>query len=201
VSSPEFKILTDGTLEIYALGTWRLIPGCSCAGVFEYADRMAELAQIIQDADASDTIESLYLYDKRFRWLCDRVLELNHCPVEWIRPADLGWLMFGWFDAEGHPQRSALALLNDPPAPRHPRKPSKGDGPADFISLLAALASLPDTSLEEALKIATSIPARQALGVMDDRAWAMLSDEEKEDIKFKAQADAFRANFGNPTPG
>ena len=201
MTEQQFKILSDGTLEIYALGTWRLVPGCSCAGIFEYAERMAELGGIVQDADATDTIESLYLYHKRFRWLCDRVLELNHCPVEWVRPSDLGWLMFGWFDADGNPQRCALAILNDPPSPRHPRKARPGDGPADFISLLAALASLPDTSLEEALTIATSIPARQALGVMDDRAWGMLSDEERDDIKFKAQAEAFRANFGNPTTG
>jgi hypothetical protein len=196
---PEFKLLSDGTLEIYALGQWRMIPGCSCAGIFEYADRMAELHEIVQEADSTDTLESLYLNHRRFKYLCDRVLELNGCKTEWVRPADLGWMLFGWFSEDGTPHKSALAILNDPPEPRHPRKSSSSDGPSDFISLLAAIASMPDTSLEDALKVATSIPARQALGVMDDRAWSMLSDEEKSDVKFRNQADKFREQFGSQT--
>ena len=193
---PEFKLLTDGTLEIAARGTWRLIPGCSCEGIFEYAERMTELWELVQDSDGSKTLDALYQDDRRFRYLCDRVLELNGCKADWVRPADLDWLIFGWVAEDGTPQQSPLALLNTPPEPRHPRKAAPEDGPSDFIRLLAALASLPDTSLEDAVAAARALPARVALGVMEDRAWGSLSEEDKDDIRKRQMADKYREQFG-----
>lgn len=191
-ADPSYRILTNGDLEIATMGTWRLVAGCSCRGVFEYADRMAELSALVQDSDATDTVESLYLNDRRFRWLCDRILTLNGLEPEHVRPRDLSWLLFGWVAEDGTPQQSPLALLNTPPEPRHPRQTAPDDGPSDFVRMLAAVMSLPDTSPEEAYRAATSLPMRELVGVLDERAWGAMSDEEKEKVRFKQQADRFR---------
>lgn len=185
---PSYRILSTGDLEIAAIGGWRLVSGCSCKGIFEYGDRMAELAERMQEAEPTDTVESLYQDDRRVQYLCDRVLELNGLAPEHIRPRDLGWLLFGYVDESGQPQQSPLALLNTPPPPRHPRKPSPGSGPSDFVSMLAAIASQPDTSMEEAIRIATSEPARLVLATLEERAWGAMSPEDKDDAKFKAWA-------------
>jgi hypothetical protein len=153
---------------------------------------MAELGQLVQEADSIDTVESLYLNDRRFRWLCDRVLTLNGLEPEHVRPRDLGWLLFGWMAEDGTPQQSPLALLNTPPEPRHPRQQTADDGPSDFVRMLAAVMSLPDTSPEEAYRAATSLPMRELLGVLDERAWGATPDEEKDKLRFKQQADRFR---------
>ena len=192
MAEPSYRILTNGDLEIATMGTWRIVAGCSCRGVFEYADRMAELSELVQEADATDTIEALYLNDRRFRWLCDRILTLNGLEPEHVRPRDLGWLLFGWMAEDGTPQPSPLALLNTPPEPRHPRQHTADDGPSDFVKILAAVMSLPDTSPEEAYRAATSLPMRELLGVLDERAWGAMPDEEKDKVKFRQQADRFR---------
>lgn len=197
MADPSYRILSTGELEIATMGTWRLVAGCSCRGIFEYADRMGELSELVQEADATDTIESLYQHDRRFRFLCDRILTLNGLEPEQVRPRDLGWLLFGWVDEDGKPQRSPLAILNEPPEPRHPRKPSSSDGPSDYISLIAAIASQ-GGSLEEAIAVATSEPARLVLGALEDRAWGSMSPEEKDDTKFRAWARAEQAKvIGN----
>lgn len=194
---PSYRILSTGDLEIATMGTWRLVAGCSCRGIFEYQDRMTELQELIQEAAPDSTVESLYLDDRRFRYLCDRVLTLNGLEPEQVRPRDLGWLLFGWMAEDGTPQPAPLALLNTPPEPRHPRKPSANDGPGDFISLVAAIASQ-GGSLEEAIAVATSKPARLVLGALEDRAWGSLSAEEKDDVTFKdwAKAEQTKAMAG-----
>jgi len=194
---PEFKLLRDGSLEIFARGSWRIIPGCSCRGIFEFSERLAELTEIISQSSPDELIESLYRTHQRFRYLCDRILELNGCDPDWIRSEDLGWLLFGWVDDDSTAHVGAFIQLNELPEPRRPRKKTTlQEEPSDFVMLLAAIASLPDTSLEEAYRIATSIPAREALGVIDEIAWAGISDEEKSNLKFRAQADKFRQQFG-----
>ena len=193
---PAYRLLSDGTLEIAARGTWRLVAGCSCRGIFEYQDRMGELLELVQGADADDSVEVLYQNDRRFRFLCDRALTLNGLDPDWIRPADLSWLLFGWVDEAGKPQRSPLAVLNDPPQPRHPRAGAAEDGPTDFVRLLAALVSLPDTSPTEALELATALPMREALGLLDERAWAALPEDERDKLKHRQQADKFREKLG-----
>jgi hypothetical protein len=56
--------------------------------------------------------------------------------------------------------------------------------------LLAAVMSQPDTSAEEAYRVATSQPMREVLAVLDERSWGMMSPEEKDDAKFKQWARA-----------
>ena len=185
-----YKFLSTGELEIPIRGGFRLVSGCSCKGIFEFQDRMGELGDLLHEASPTDTVESLYLYDKRFRWCCDRILDLNGIDPDEVRPKDLGWLLFGHRDEQGTIHPSPLQQLNAPPEPRHPRRPRDEEGPSDFISLLAAIASQPDTSAEEAFRIATSQPARVVLGVLEDRAWHSQTPEEKDETRFKAWAAA-----------
>ena len=184
-----YKFLSTGDLEIPIRGGWRIIPGCSCKGIFEFGDRMAELQELLQGLEEGDDrpIEALYLEHQRFRWLCDRTLELNGIDVDWVRPSDLAWLLFGHQGEDG-PVPSPLLVLNAAAEQRYPRKPSDEKTHNDFISLLAAIAAQPDTSAEEAFKVATSEPARVVLGMLEDRAWHSMSAEQKDDTRFKAWA-------------
>lgn len=200
-----YKFLTTGELEIPVRGGFRIIHGCSCKGIFEFGDRMAELQELLQGLEDGDErpIEALYREHLRFRWLCDRALELNGIDADWVRPVDLGWLLFGHQGEDG-PMPSPLLVLNQAAEPRYPRKPSATTGHNDFISLLAAIAAQPDTSAEEAFRLATSEPARVVLGMLEERAWHSMSAEEKDEVKFKGQADDFRAKFAQgaiPMPG
>lgn len=201
-----YKFLSTGDLEIPVRGGWRIIPGCSCKGIFEFGDRMAELQELLQGLPPDDDrpIEALYQEHQRFAWLCDRVLQLNGIEPDWVRPSNLCWLVFGHQGEDG-PVESPLLVLNAAADQRYPRKPSaKTGGHNDFIALLAAIAAQPDTSAEEAFRVATSEPARVVLGMLEDRAWHSMSPEEKDDVKFKGQADAFRAKFAEgaiPMPG
>lgn len=119
---PSYKILTTNELEIPTRVGVKLIGGCSCRGIFEFHDRMAELQSRAEEADPNLTIEGLYLEDERFRFLCDRVLELNGICSGWIRPSDLAWLIFGHIDDSGVPQPSPLQRLNEPAKPRYPSR-------------------------------------------------------------------------------
>ncbi|HEY9877785.1 MAG TPA: hypothetical protein V6D29_04980 [Leptolyngbyaceae cyanobacterium] len=189
-----YKFLSSGELEIPVRGGFQLIAGCSCKGIFEFSDRMAELGELLSDLSAGENAEkpldAIYMEHSRFRYLCDRILTLNGIEPDWIRPKDLGWLLFGHHDAEGNLRPSPLQQLNAPVEPRHPRRPKPQEGPSDFISILAAIAMQPDTSAEEAFRIATSQPARDVLGMLQDRSWHSLSDEQKDDEKFGAWAAA-----------
>ena len=187
-----YKILSTGELEIPTRVGFKLISGCSCRGIFEYNDRMAELQSRLPEAAPNQTVEDVYLADDRFRYLCDQVLTLNGIDPDWIRPRDLGWLIFGHRDADGQPQQSPLAVINEPAKPRYPRKPKPDEGPNDFISMLAAIASHPDCSPEEALRLAESAPARLMLGMLEERAWHSQTDEEKDETKFKSWAEVQR---------
>lgn len=199
-----YKFLTTGDLEIPVRGGYRIIPGCSCKGLFEFGDRMAELQELLQGLEADDErpIEELYREHQRFAWLCNRTLELNGIDPDWVRPADLGWLLFGHQGDDG-PMPSPLLVLNQAAEPRYPRKPSATAGKNDLISMIAAIAATTG-SAEEAFRLATSEPARVVLGMLEERAWHSMSAEEKDEVKFKGQADAFRAKFAQgaiPMPG
>lgn len=195
-----YKFLTTGELEIPTRVGFRLIGGCSCRGVFEFNDRLTELQSALAEAPKNATIHDLYLENERFRFLCDRCLELNAIDPDWIRPHDLAWLLFGHLDADGNVQPSPLQKLNEPAKPRYPRRKQASDGPNDFVSMLAAIASHPDCSPEEALRLADNAPARLILGMLEERAWHSQSAEDKDETKFKNQADEFRAKFGAEPP-
>ena len=184
MSEATYKILSTGELEILTRIGFKVVPGCSCKGVFEFGDRMAELSELLQSIAEDKPLEALYQEHQRFRYLCDRTLELNGINPDWVRPRDLGWLLFGHRDAAGKLHPSPLQALNAPPQPRHPRKPGDSDGPSDFISILAALAAQCG-SIEEAERVAASVQARRVLGALDDIAWNRQSPEEKDDAKFK----------------
>lgn len=196
-----YKFLTTGDLEIPVRGGYRIIPGCSCKGIFEFGDRMAELQELLQELPEGDErpIEALYQDHQRFRWLCDRTLELNGIDTDWVRPADLGWLLFGHQGDDG-PVPSPLLVLNQAAEPRWPRKPSTEKSHNDYISLIAAIAAT-GGSMEDAFNVATSEPARVVLGMLEERAWQSMSAEEKDDTRFKAWAGEQREKAAIAAPG
>ena len=117
-----YKFLSTGELEIPTRAGFKLVGGCSCRGVFEFNDRLSELQSALAEAPKDSTIHDLYLENERFRFLCDRCLELNAIDPDWIRPHDLAWLLFGHLDADGNPilghdAEFLMQCYNDPQRP------------------------------------------------------------------------------------
>ena len=54
-----YKFLATGELEIPTRVGFKLVGGCSCRGVFELGDRLAELEALAQEAEHSATIHGL----------------------------------------------------------------------------------------------------------------------------------------------
>lgn len=178
-----------GVLEVRTRAGYKQIAGCSCLGIFEYQDRLRELPELLaglSDAEAALSIAELYQQHERFRHLCDRVLLLNGVELDWIKPSDLEWLLFGHYDDANNLQPSPLQRLNTPEPPRHPRKESP-EKQSDRVTILAAIAAQCE-SLEEAYRVATSRPSKEVLAVLEESAWQGQSAEEQDDIKFKAWA-------------
>lgn len=179
-----YRFLSTGELEIPTRGGFKLIPGCSCRGIFEYRDRVAELFDLTQALEGGTSIQALYLENERFRWLCDRILTLNGIDPGWVRPADLDWLLFAHYDDAGQIQPSPLDRLNTPEKPRYPQRSKKAEiRHNDYISILAAIASQCG-SIEQAVKVAESLPAKLVFGTLEDLSWSALSTKQKEDAKF-----------------
>lgn len=190
-SPPSYRLISTGELEIPTRVGFRLIPGCSCRGVFEYRDRVAELSELTQTLEEATSIQALYLEHDRFKFLCDRILVLNGIDPEWVRPSDLDWLLFAHYDDAGQIQPSPLQRINNPAEPRHPRK-TQSKGHSDYISVLAAIASH-CSSIEEAVRIAEKLPARLVLGTLEDLAWSGMTTKQKDDAEFDDWAAKQRA--------
>lgn len=76
------------------LGRVREVSGCSLLGLFEFQDRVKELWQIIGDSPDSETWITLYEWDKRFKFVIDRCLELNGIDPDWVTPSQVQQLLF-----------------------------------------------------------------------------------------------------------
>lgn len=191
-----YRILSTGELEIQTRTGWRIVPGCSCRGIFEYADRVAELAELLQVSTSNTPITALYLEGERFRHLCDRVLELNGIDPDWIRPSDIEWLLFAHKDESGAVHPSPLDRVNAPSEQRHPSAPRSKDAKNDYIAVLAAIAARCG-SIDEAVAVAEKVPARLVFGVLQDLNWSAKSPKEKEDAKVKEWEARMRAKSAN----
>jgi hypothetical protein len=64
-------------------GAIHTFSGCSLVGMFEFADRVAQVRQILGEASPDMPASAIYQSDKRFRWTVDRCLILNGIKAEW----------------------------------------------------------------------------------------------------------------------
>lgn len=176
-------------LEFEAVdGRVRTFYGCSVVGVFEFQDRIAELDAIVANSSADTALMHLYQRDRKFRHACDRALELNGIKPEWVNAEMLIALLFDR-KGEGEIIPAYLRQLN---RPYEPKRKSKGVTLKGKAGLIAAIASHTG-SIDEAYKLARTVPARELMAVLDARAELALTPEEREREEFDDWAAKARA--------
>lgn len=189
----DYRFLPSGELEFRGRGgRYHIASGCSVVGIFELDDRFDEIRAIAQDSPHALSVGELYAAHPRFRYLCDRILELNGIDLHWVTPREMSWLIFARMEGE-RIIPPPLATLNQPPKPRHPADPKKATGGAtDRVTVLAALASHCGGNLDVAYQVAQSQPFRELMAVMEESNWLQKTPEERRKAEFKDWAKTER---------
>lgn len=192
----DYRFLKSGGLEFQdRRGRYRLSYGCTAAGLFELQERQEELLELLGAAPESATIEELYHLHPRFRYVCDRVLELNGVEADWVSPRIARLLLFA-AKVDGQIVQAPLTVLNRPPERKYPATPG-GQPISDKAMFLAVLVSHCGGDIKAAYEVATSAPAREVLALLEERGWAALSDEEKGKARMEAERVRLDAQFGD----
>lgn len=196
----DYRFLRSGELEFRGRGgRYHIVSGCSVAGIFELDERFEEIRAIAQEAPGDMKVGELYEAHPRFRYLCDRILELNGVELDWVTPREMSWLIFARMEA-GQIIQPPLQTLNRPPKPRHPGGDQKSKGVSDRVSLIAAIASHCGGNLNVAYDVAQSKPFRELMAVMEESNWLQKTPEERRKAEFKdwakSQREAMRAKRG-----
>lgn len=178
-------------LEFQAVdGQYRLFYGCSLVGVLEFEERIKQIHSHLTDVSTEATIQELYCSSSRFRFLCDRCLELNGIKPEWVNFDMLTQLLFG---TEQH--APYLITLNQPYKPKRPQPSAKASSKAELLAAIATHCG----SIDEAYKLATTVPARELMAVLDAKNELTKPLEERKkadkDEQFKSWAARRRAEM------
>lgn len=172
----DFRLLATGALEYRDRhGRYQLAWGCNAQGWHEFWERLDLIRELLTTAPEDETIESLYLDHDGFRRHCDRCLELSGIPPDSVSPKLMRWLLFPPDDKTPSP----LVALNSPYPVKHPQLLG-GEPISNRVEFLAALAAVCDGNLAEAVELANTTPARDALAAMASRAWAQASQDDKD---------------------
>jgi hypothetical protein len=169
--------------EIHSFG------GCSLAGLIEFRQRQVEMQRLLAEVALGEgTLLGLYLEDRRFRWLCDRQLQLNGIDPAWVNWSQVEQLLLWREVGAGEFLPGLLVELATPEV----AKPSQEDKPANLVDFVAAMAPLCG-GVAVALGLANSMPWADFLGLMTALAEGQKSPEQHEKDKFAAWAAAKRA--------
>jgi hypothetical protein len=179
-------------------GKVRTISTCSVVGITEFEERLKQIQEWLKgEALEGETWQTLYKRDQYFRHLVDRCLKLNGIQPKWITLDQVEQLLFYRFDSEvGEHRPGWLLELNG-------LKDGDGDtqqaAPADPLSLeeIIAVISLSTNGLEEAVQLASTLPASSMHKIISARA--ELTDpkaaEKRRFKKVKAKFEADRTNY------
>lgn len=143
--------------------------GCSLAGKFEFQDRLGEIAIALSTAPEYLTPEHLYLTDAKFRWLCDRCLELNGIKPDWVNWAMLEALLLA--------DEAVLLTINQP---RESAGVVVGNGEPQTLEEIIAILAETEGGFEEAIAVASEYPASTVEGYLDARADLHKTPEQKQ---------------------
>ncbi|NEZ64620.1 hypothetical protein D0962_17805 [Leptolyngbyaceae cyanobacterium CCMR0082] len=173
-------------LEFEAVdGVIRTFYGCSVVGAIEFEERLAELQQALNNHNEEASPEELYRTDKWVRHLINRLLELNGIKPEWCNWDMVSQFVFGRV-VDGKATAGYLVGLNTPDK----LKKASDDGQAvgGKAGLIAAIATHCQ-GLEEAYRIAESVPANELLAVLEQKIELAKSPEQRakeaEDRRFE----------------
>jgi hypothetical protein len=127
------------------------------------------------------SIESLYRTSKRIRHIVNRLLELNGIDPDWLTWGMISQLLFGRKEESGTITEGFLISLNRPAA-----KDDDGSGePLTTKAQIVAAIALQCSSIEEALRLAETIPAKTLFPVLDAKADMQMPPEQRQKKEFK----------------
>lgn len=173
----DYRLLKSGALEFRdRQGRYQLVWGCNASGWHEFWERLGLIRDCLGVAPPEMTLEAFYLEHGEFRRHCDRCLELSGIDPETVSPTLMRWLLF----PANTESEAPLVALNTPYPQKHPTLLGGGEGISGRVEFLAALASVCEGSLADAVELANSTPARDVMVAMESKAWGMASQEDKD---------------------
>jgi hypothetical protein len=153
---------------------------------------MNEIWQILESQSESESWMDLYEWDKRFKFLCDRTLELNGIDPDWLTPGMIQAMLFT--REEKGEIRSGWLLEINRPVQGKGRGKDKDKNPATLAHALAAIATQTE-DLRKALDLADTIPAKDLQAVLSELAELRQAQAEPEKAQRKKNQAKARANI------
>ncbi len=176
-------------LEFEAVdGVIRSFYGCSVVGAIEFDERLAELQQALREQPPEVSTETLYRNDKWVRFLIDQLLGLNGIDPKWCNWDMVSQFLFGRV-VDGKVTEGYLIELNRPDTQR---QSDKTDHPVSGKAGLIAAIARHCEGLEEAYRIAETIPAHELLEVLRQKAELAKTPEQRLQEKESAQFDDWK---------
>jgi hypothetical protein len=151
--------------------------GCSLVGIFEFADRVAQIRQMLQEAPPDMPAAAIYQVDKRFRWTVDRCLALNGIHTEWVNWEICEQLLF---------DPGILLQLNQP---KQSAKAAQSEA-ASLSELIAGIAHV--TGMAQAIELAKTEPFQPLLDIAHAYGELGKTPEQKHKDDFEAWAERKR---------
>lgn len=176
-------------LEFEAVdGVIRSFYGCSVVGAIEFDERLTELQQALSEQPEEVGTETLYRKDKWIQFLINKLLELNGIDPNWCTWDMVTQLLFGRV-ADGKVTEGYLVELNRPDKPKQASK--EGAAVSGKAGLIAAIASHCQ-GLEEAYRIAETIPANELLEVLRQKNELSKPEEQRKKEAKDAQFEEWK---------
>jgi hypothetical protein len=156
-------------------GIVRRTAGCSIVGRREFAQRLTIIQEILDNEPGkAKPWYDIYEADSRFRHLIIRCLALNSLEADWFTPSQIEALLLPHYNSEGEAQQGHLVLLNAGTSNQGQAQP---EGPPQTMAeMIACLGS----DLEQAIMLATEVPADVAIAINQAQAKLNRSPEEAE---------------------
>jgi hypothetical protein len=155
-------------------GMVRKTAGCSIVGRRQFSARMQRLSEIIlENSDVQQPWYDLYSSNAEMRHTIDEILRLNGLEADWFTPNQLEGLLFSSKDADGGDQAGWLAVINSEVL-------SSGAEPIGDPQTIEECIACLSADVEEALMIATELPAQVAFAINKAQEENNQSPEERE---------------------
>jgi hypothetical protein len=175
-------------------GIVRTISGCSTNGIFEFHDRLNQIETLLAAAPDTQTWQELYLLDAYFAHCIRSALILNGIDPDWITLDQVNKLLFPHEAGQGWEEGLLIAI-------NAPRTSGKAEKAATLGEVIGAIAT--HTTLDRALELAETVPAKQLQAVMKAKVESEKTavdggktERQKRDrAKAKAQLEEMRSRL------
>lgn len=178
-------------------GVVRTTYGCSAIGAIEFDERTQELRSALGSLDGDESVETLYRSHGRIRHLVNRCLELNNLDPGWVNWDMISQLLFGRRNEDGTVAEGWLITLNKPVSKKSSNVADTTIALTDKAAVIAAIAT--HCSIEEAYRLADSVPASELWAVLDNKNHfekpPQMRAKEKEQEQFSSWVERRKAEY------